>query len=171
MRFRMCPYFVALHVCGVVVSMVTVAFGIWFWCCGIPGSDNRELGNIFAVLGALFGLETLKLMRAVSFPWFFFSQHGVKKEWLFKVHVFMAWEECAEIGMIYAKLAGGRHHGPLNWIYFSRVPLTDEQLNAQKRPRFKQADFIMIEYRHEVLEELLKYIDKDDIRNLHLLKD
>ena len=170
MRFRMCPYFVFLHACGIAVALIAIVVGGWFLLVGLPNSDNKEVGVIFIILGSLFLSETIKLMRTISFPWFSFSEAGVKKEWLLNVNVFIAWEECAEIGVMYAKLAGGRHHGPLPWIYFSKVPLTDEQRRAYKNGIFKPDEFIFVEYFPSVLDELLKYINCDSIQNLHLLK-
>ena len=168
MKFRKSPYYLFMYLTGIVFSVFVIVGGIVLTIIDPYGIIELHLLQI--LLGGIILFETLRIMRPISCPWIFFSNAGVSRHANLGPHIHIPWEECTEIGIISAKFAGGKHHGPLIWIYFSKNPLIDEQIRSLKKPNLPPTDLIMIEYYPDVLNEVLKYIPKDRIRNLHLIE-
>ena len=169
MKFRMSPYHIPMLIAMVIFSTVaSVGLGIMAWYSFPNGFVVCSCMSLVMILSLA---EAIREMRLKGFPWVSFASDGITMVWKLGVHEFISWNECVDTGVFIADYGGNRYTCMRYWLYFSKDILTYKQLTAKKRPKLKQSDFIMIEYRPEVLEELLKYIDKDDIRNLHLLKD
>ena len=168
MKFRMSPYHIPMLIVVVMVSTVaSVGLGMLAWY-SFP--NGFVICICMALLMVLSLVEAIREMRIKGLPWISFALDGIRMEWKLGVHEFIPWESCVDIGILIADYGGNRYSCMRYWLYFSKNILSYKQLTARKKPKLKQSDFIMIEYRPEVLEELLKYIDKDNIRNLHLLK-
>ena len=120
MRFRMGPFYIPVQLAGLGVSIIVfVSIGTLLF---LKYPNDLSAFYFTIVVDIIFLIDIVLRMRHVSFPWISFSEKGVSKDWKFGVHVFISWEECTEIGIIYAQLIDGRHQGKLPWIYFSKVP-------------------------------------------------
>lgn len=168
MKFRMSPFHVSRIISIFGVSFFFVITSIML-SISFPEQIEICLFMIFLMLFSI--LIAVKEMRIKGFPWVSFALDGIRMSWKLGVHEFMPWEKCLDIGIFIADYGGSRYTALRYWLYFSTTILTPKQLNARRRPKLKQSEFIMVEYRPEVLEELLKFINKDDIRNMHLLKN
>lgn len=168
MRFRMSPYHISmLMAVSIVSSLFSVACGIMAWH-SFP--DGVEVGALMSFLMLLSIVEAIRQMRLKGFPWISFSLDGIRMDWKLGVHEFLPWEKCLDVGVFIADYGGSRYTALRYWIYFSTTVLTQKQLNTRRRPKLRQDEFIMVEYRPDVLNEVLKYIPKDQIRNLHLIE-
>lgn len=168
MKFRMSPYYIPLQIAGIILSAITIlAWGILL-LSDYPSSFSSYVFLIS--LSCVFLIAIILQMRKISFPWIIFSESGVQKKWILNVNTFISWRDCAEIGIILAQLGGGKHQGTLRWIYFSKTPLALSPIQAKKEQLLTRNDLILIEYYPHVLSEVLKYVPKNQIRNLHLLE-
>lgn len=175
MRFRMSPFHVSRYLTALIfMSICSFAICILYASSGGSVSDiaNNFLGLIFMlVLTFSCAIGIVLELRHLGFPWISFSETGIHVDWHLKVHATMNWSDCKEIGILLANF-GSRRTGYLTWIYFSNRPLTYHQIRAKESIKFfrcRREELILIEYRPEVLEELLKYVPEERIFHLSLL--
>ena len=168
MKFRMSSYYTLLLTVSAFLFILLICF------FGLLFLFVRRSFVFFLVIIAMnfWGLvDVFRLMRIRGFPWISFSSTQVSIDCCMGVHKFIPWDECKDIGVLRADFSVGPIRQWRKWLYFSRMPLTDNLVyRCRKQPNFKQDEFIMVEYRPEVLTEVLKYVPKDQIRNLHLLE-
>lgn len=167
MKFRMSPF----HVSRIkFVSGISLFFMLASTLLSIMFPEQIEicLFMIFLMLSSVF--IAIKEMRIKGFPWVSFESDGIRLRWKLGVHEFIPWKECLDVGIFIADYGGSRYTALRYWLYFSTTILTQKQLDIRKRPKLRQSEFIMVEYRPEVLTEVLKYVPKEQIRNLHLIK-
>ncbi|SMC78808.1 hypothetical protein [Papillibacter cinnamivorans] len=164
MRFRAAQYGLLLFNVGFIVfGALTFLFLLGAIC--IP--NGRVALLIMTGLGLVM-VGMLRYSARDTHAWIYIDSAGVKRKWLFGVNDAIAWDECADIGI--AKIdvgAYGIHH----WIYrlyFSKVLLTQQQVQNSQNIKLNRSDCIMVDFSQEVLNEVLKYVDREKIRNLHL---
>ena len=167
MKFRMSPFHVSRIKC---VSGVSLFFMFTSTLLSIRFPEQIMICLFMIFLMLLSVLIAIKEMRIKGFPWVTFEANGVSLKWKLGVHEFLPWEKCLDIGVFIADYGGSRYTALRYWLYFSTTILTQKQLDTRKRPKLRQSEFIMVEYRPDVLNEVLKYIPKDRIRNLHLIE-
>jgi len=167
MRFRMSEYSITL----IRLSIIIFSFFVCLCCVGaiLLPSGRGTLGMMTAI-SAIGLISSIQGAQLTGFPWISFDASGVKKKWLFNVNNSILWTECADIGVLRTDVGSWGIHNWRYWIYFSKVPLTHNQIFGKENLKTINGQFIMLEYRPAVLDEILKYIEKGQIRNLHLLE-
>ena len=88
---------------------------------------------------------------------------GVTFRYLLFGKIFMPWSECAHI-VLNVALNGGNLHCT---IHFSKAPLTEKQI----KDMYSSKEQLHVEYSEELLEKILKYVDRSKIKNLHILEE
>lgn len=152
----------------------------------IFGSLAFMTDSLFATillgLSALYGLYAPYLIikiRRQLFSYFVVDERGItNKIFLLKNEdIFIAWDEMNDIAI---KPIGKGHGVYSEYMYFCKVPLDEYWYPNEKRnffnrmPAYKDSyglgqseNMFSITYSKRLLEEVLKYVDKEKIRNLH----
>ena len=167
MRFRESEYSVAILSIAIAIctlSSIMCFAGAYFLAYACVEFLIMATVSIAGLALTLYGA------KLTGFPWISFDASGVKKKWLFNVNNSILWTECTDIGVLRTDVGSWGIHNWRYWIYFSKVPLTQNQIYGRENLKTINGQFIMLEYRPAVLDEILKYIEKGQIRNLHLLE-
>lgn len=167
MKHRVSPYYLSMHRCGIIFSALVIIGGI---VQTLLFPEYSDIGILLSVLGGILLVDLIRNMRLISAPWVTFSDQGISRTWTLGVSANIPWDQCAEIGVVTARFTTGIHHGALHWLYFSKTALSRNQSCPIKQKDLKSPDLILVEYYPKVLNDVLNYIPKEKIRNLHLIQ-
>ena len=115
--------------------------------------------------GSLLVITLFITVRKTSHSWFSFDSIGVHKHYLLGGGTSFPWNECTEIGIALRK----EDVSCVPWLYFSKKPLSIDQVWNVNRIKLRDNDFIMLYFREPLLHELGKYLDVDKVKNLQLI--
>lgn len=93
------------------------------------------------------------------------TEQGVSRYCYMSNKLFIPWRECLYIGI--CKNSSDKY--PTNWICVSKIQLSEKCINNIRKINYRSS--IIIQYRPEILDEILKHVDRDQIRNLYLLNN
>ncbi len=140
---------------GILISLGLVVFGIPTLISGVcavifPGS--RPIFLFIFGDGFLLVVILLFIMGKTSHARFFFDQAGIHKRYLFGGGVSFSWGDCAEIGIGFSGRGAYGAHIHVPWLYFSKIPLTCNQIQCVNKIPFADENILVLRYRKAVLE-------------------
>jgi len=99
-----------------------------------------------------------------AFSIIFFNKNGVYRVSLVGNDTFISWDDCADVGFSYSPaMYTGTYH-----LYFSKEPWTMSQVRDLRKMEFSDKH-IWAQYTKELVEDVLKYIDKERIDRFECL--
>ena len=101
------------------------------------------------------------------FGWFFINEKGITSRFPFN-NVFIAWNEMKYIGVGAERYQGQDYRFTM---YFSKVPMKKEDIFNEKPSKKHKKQRFYIVYNVGLLEEILKYVDEEKIRNIEWIKN
>ena len=114
--------------------------------------------GIIAVLYLFYHIRGLSYNYGLSA--FYFNDDGIEVLFFGGTNIRLRWDECVDIGI-------GTYRGRVasSHFYFSKDSLTVQQVRKLQTVK-RNERFVRMEFNKEILEDLLKYIDKNRIKNL-----
>lgn len=159
---------------------ILVAIQVWILKSVLQYTDIGQIipGIVMIIVMALpiFGLLRT---RRMLFSWVYIGTMGITNKCFFCEDIFIAWDDCAEIGIGKIISYSKPHHGSMGryscfipdrlesvykyCIYFSKETMTDAQINYMQVVRLSPG-FLRVQFSKKAWAEVLKYIDTGDIR-------
>ena len=100
------------------------------------------------------------------FGWFVIDEKGITSKLPFK-NVFIAWDEMEYIGVGARR---GQNNDYIFIMYFSKVPV-DEKYIYKGKIFEKRKEQFFVRYKYGLLEEVLKYVDEEKIKNIDWIRN
>ena len=175
MKFYMSKYFSIMYAVGIIMCASVLLLFVW-GSIFVAESDDAAGLFLFSLLPLGVIVILLRDMNRDALAKVYFNRDGIHKEGWFGLRAFISWEECKEIGVLAMDVGGYGIRNWKFWLCFSKTkshnPLSHTYFwDGIKTKKHGEPDnIIMLEYRPEVLDEVLRYVGKDQIRNLHLIR-
>jgi len=161
MKFNVFPHMRIIHILGYVMHFIFIALGIWKHFAAFYDETRPE--PIFVSCMFLIFILIQFSYRKTAFSTIFIDQNGISCKCFLSTTIFIPWDECVEVGI--AGYRRGRYDLLLTYmLYFSKKAMTEDLIN---KPQSRMnSDYIRLQCRKDVLDEVLKYIDKEKIKGL-----
>lgn len=162
MKYKVFPYGRAMMNIGFLVYGILTGLFI-LGAIIIPGGRVELL--IMSGVGIV-GIGALLFGAQGIYGWVYIDSFGVRKKSAFGYDKSLSWKDCVDIGIVRYDIGSWGIHHWVVWIYFSKDKLSLDQTLNIRRIEFKDNTLIMLVYKEEVLNEVLKYIEKEEISNI-----
>ena len=148
-------------VLAVTHALATIGLVAYIAIASFP---DRLIPLAGGIIAAICLIIHIKGIRHKGFLAMHFSPKGAHLTSFSDNSIVIPWNECADIGIGWLRVRNAEPH-----IYFSKDLLTDTQVKNLLNFRFSNR-FVRVKFTDEVLFDVSKYIDKNRIRNLHIIK-
>ena len=162
MRIKASPLAYSMSIIWVIMNILFSLAFIWLIIV-YPASRTTVC---VALSTSLLGILLILLERKKVFSYVTINSLGIKCECIFSKDVFLSWEDCIEIGIARHNQGGWVTTTWIYWIYFSKIHLSSKQLKSPQSQM--NDDYVRLQYRVEILNEVLKYQEKSFVKNMHL---
>lgn len=164
MKFRISPLTRSMFIVWfALMGAFSIAF-IWM----MINYPNSRMAMFIMLCVSGSGILMVYVERKKAFSIISFDTIGITSKCILSKDIHISWDECADIGIARHNQGGWASIYWIYWIYFSKDRMTDKQM---KQPQaIINNEYIRLQFSDELLDEVLKYIDKDRIKNLYLIK-
>ena len=99
-------------------------------------------------------------MRELAYARVLFDSSGITYSCFLKRGIYIPWHECSDIGIAESG----------NLIYFSKIIIDNERMQVINNIKLNN-NFLKVQFSLLALNEILKYIPKEKIRNFDIIKN